>query len=318
MGKLISNIVFSMNRPLQLAAYLESLYRHMPQEQIQTYIIYKSDLFDEQYSELFRRWSNCIVIKEQNFHDDFVGLIERIDTKYILFGTDDVVYYDSVDFAVIEDAFSRPSHDIFGFSLRLSPQSLGQDNDVLTEMAIGGEKGYRLNWKNAQNHNARYPFELNSTVYRTALVKEIVAHVAKERPVLTKIFARKSLLVKLLGRIISMKHFLISINTFHNPNSLEGYCYRWCKKHKSRLPSYLYFQKLCASAIQINRVNTVVDNPIDGSSEHTVEALNEKYKEGYRFDIGAIQKNKPTATHVGREYFRLTKKDNREKMNYGG
>lgn len=308
MKKIISNIVFSMNRPLQLEAYLESLYRHMPIKLIQTYVIYKVDMFDDQYRELFRRWSNCIVIKEQNFHTDFVRLIERIRTKYILFGTDDVVYYDSVDFAVINDAFDTFSRDIFGFSLRLSPQNLTGGNDVLTEMEIGGKKVYKLNWKNGQTRNTRYPFELNSTVYRTILVREIVRHVAKERPLLKKLFARESAFVKSLSHIISMKHFLISINTFHDPNILEGYCYRWCKRYKSKVPACLYFQKLCASAIQINRVNTTVSNPTDGSSEHTVEALNEKYKQGYRFDIGAIEKNKPIVTHVGREYFKLVKR----------
>lgn len=307
MVKPISNIVFSMNRPLQLEAYLESLYRHMPQEKIQTYIIYKVNLFNEQYCELFRRFSDCIVIKEQNFHDDFVNLIKHIDSKYILFGTDDVVYYDSVDFTVIEEAFSRASRDIFGFSLRLSPQSLKEKYEKITEMEIGGEKIYRLNWKKGQNRNARYPFELNSTIYRTALVAEIIGHVAKEYPVLSKMFARESIFVKLLSPIISMKHFLISLNTFHDPNNLEGFAYRWCREHKSRMPGYLYFQKLCASAIQINRVNTTVDNPIDGSSEHTVEALNEKYKQGYRFDMCAIEKNKPVETHGGQEHFKLIK-----------
>jgi len=37
--------------------------------------------------------------------------------------------------------------------------------------------------------------------------------------------------------------------------------------------------------------------------------LNEKYKEGYTIDIEAIEKNMPEATHVGREYFRLIKRD---------
>ena len=55
---------------------------------------------------------------------DFVSLMEKIDSKYILFGTDDVVYYDSVSFAVIDAAFEKFPHDIFGFSLRLSPQGL--------------------------------------------------------------------------------------------------------------------------------------------------------------------------------------------------
>jgi hypothetical protein len=308
MKKIISNIVFSMNRPLQLEAYLESLYRHMPKDYIQTYIIYKVDLFDEQYSELFRQWSNCIVIKEQNFHDDFVGLVEQIDTSYILFGTDDVVYYDSVPPTLIDETFDKFSHDIFGFSLRLSPECFASINNTVDEIEKVDESLWRVNWNNAQSANARYPFELNSTVYKTALVREVVEHVATERPLLKKVFAKESTLVKSLSRMISMKHFLISINTFHDPNSLEGYCCRWCKKHKSKLPRYLYFQKLCASAIQVNRVNTTVDNPTDGSSEHTVEALNEKYTQGYKFDIEVIEENRPTTTHVGREYFKLIKR----------
>lgn len=38
-----------------------------------------------------------------------------------------------------------------------------------------------------------------------------------------------------------------------------------------------------------------------------VKALNEKYKQGYRLDIDAIERNKPKATHVGQKYFKLVK-----------
>ena len=309
MRKMISNVVFTMNRPLQLEAYLETLYRHMPQELIQTYIIYKVDLFDEQYSELFKRFTHCKVVREKNFYSDFLSLFEQIDTKYILFGTDDVAYFDSVNLDIIDETFDRFPQDIFGFSLRLSPQNLSGQGDSITEIKVAGERVYRLNWKDRQDRIAKYPFELNSTIYRMDLVRDIVAHVARQRLLLKKFFARESILVKSLSRIMSMKHFLISINTFHDPNTLEGYCYRWCKSHKSKVPDYLYFQKLCASAIQINRVNTSVDNLIDGSGEHTVEALNEKYRQGYRFDIEAIERNRPEETHVGQRYFRLTKND---------
>lgn len=308
MDRLISNIVFTKNRPLQLEAYLESLYRHLPRDLIQTYILYKSDLFDEQYSQLFRRFSDCAVIREQNFRRDFLSLLEKIDTKYILFGTDDVVYYDMVSFAVIDDVFDKFSDKIFGFSLRLSPESLQErSDDVISEIMAGGQKVYRLNWKHGWSQNAKYPFELDSTIYTTALVKKIVWHVSRERPLFKKLFAKNSPRVRFLSHIISMKNFLTSLEVFHDPNTLEGYCYRWCKTHKWRLPGYLYLQKFCASAIQINRVNTTTDNPIDGLYEHTVEALNEKYKQGYRFDIDSIEKDKPNASHVGKRFFKLVK-----------
>jgi len=124
MSGMVSNIVFTRNRPLQLEAYLESLYKYLSPQLIQTYIIYRMDLFNQQYCELFERFTGCTVVREQNFHDDFVSLMEKIDSKYILFGTDDVVYYDSVSFAVIDAAFEKFPHDIFGFSLRLGPQGL--------------------------------------------------------------------------------------------------------------------------------------------------------------------------------------------------
>jgi len=307
-SKMISNIVFTMNRPLQLEAYLDSLYRHLPPEHIQTYILYKVALFDEQYSELFARFPQCVVIREQDFHADFMNLINGLDSKYVLFGTDDVVYYDSVDWAVIDQAFADFPEQIFGFSLRLSPESLQPSDPCMTQLKCANQTIYRINWQQTHNRNARYPFELNSTVYSTPLVQRILKAVGREHPTLQRLFRPESMLVKVVGSVFHLKDFLVSIETFRNPNTLEGYCYRWCKTHKRQFPKYLFFQKLCASAIQINRVNTAIDNPVDGSDQHTVETLNEEYRKGYRFDIEAIERNKPEGTHVGREYFRLAKR----------
>ena len=147
MSRDISNNVFTRNRPLQLEAYLESLYRHMPRAKIQTTIIYKMDLFREQYVDVFHRFSDCIIIEEVNFHNDFMDIIEQMDTRYVLFGTDDVVYYDTVDFAVIDETFRRFSDDIFGFSLRLSPTYLMDIENTITDVDDGGEKVFSLNWK---------------------------------------------------------------------------------------------------------------------------------------------------------------------------
>jgi hypothetical protein len=307
MGKVISNIVFTKNRPLQLEAYLEGLYRHLPRDLIQTYLLYKPDLFDEQYAGLFKQFPDCIVARERNFHDDFLGILGKISTRYILFGTDDEVYFDSVDFAVIDRVFERSRGDIFGFSLRLDPANYNRENERISRVSVNDGDVYRLNWKKAASKNGKYPFALNGTIYRTDLIKKIVWNVAEDRPLLKRLFPRGSMHVKFLSHIISMKNFMASLETFHDPNTLEGHCCRWCKTHKWKFPSYLYFQKLCASVIQVNRVNTTMDNPIDGSCEHTVDALNEKYKQGYRFDIQAIGGNKPDTSHIGGKYFTLKK-----------
>ncbi len=307
MEKSISNIVFTRNRPLQLEAYLESLYRHLPEERIRTYLLYKVDLFEEQYEELFQQFPDCVVVREKNFHDDLLMLMNRLRTPFVLFGTDDVVYYDSVDYALIEDVFTRFPEDIFGFSLRLSPEKLKGGGEPVQDYHVRDEKVYRVSWKHAQSRDARYPFELDSTIYKSGMVKAIVGGAGREFPGLNRIFRKDSLLVRGLDRIVSMKHFLDRIHTFHDPNTLEGSGYRWCRRHASRLPDGLYFQKPCASAVQINRVNLSVSNPTDGSTEHSVENLNEKYKRGYRFDVAAVERHKPTDTHVGRDYVRLVK-----------
>lgn len=104
--KLISNIVFTKNRPLQLAGYLESLYRYFPPEQIQAHILWEQELFTQQYEQLFLRYPNCTVVRERDFSSDFFKILEQIETKYVLFGIDDVVYFDSVDVGLIDAAFN--------------------------------------------------------------------------------------------------------------------------------------------------------------------------------------------------------------------
>ena len=304
MRKMISNIVFTKNRPLQLDAYLESLYRYFPLEIIQTHIIYKEELFSEQYDTLFQKFPGCLVVRERDFHSDFLKLLDRINTKFILFGIDDVVYFDSVDFRVIDETFNKFPNDIFGFSLRFSKQNAGE-KDVINEHSVAGQTVYSLNWKQGQTSITRYPFELCATVYSTELVKKVINSAMSSNAVIKSLFAPSSFLIMALGKIKSPRSVLKSFGYFYSPNTLESWNCRWCQNHRDQLPGLIFFQKLCASAIQVNMVNTTTSNMSEDSPEHTVETLNEKYKNGFRLDIDFIRRNKPTGTHSGSECFRL-------------
>jgi len=169
------------------------------------------------------------VIRERDFAGDFMELFERLDTRYVLFGTDDVVYYNSVDFAVIDETFETFAGDIFGFSLRLEPQTLTNDAEKVVSVESAGERIYKINWQRAKSRNGRYPFELNSTVYRTSLVKQILGPVAREYPRLRRVFAGESVIGRSLELFFRMKDFRISLETFHDPNALEGHC--WIPMH---------------------------------------------------------------------------------------
>ena len=304
----ISNIVFTKNRPLQLDAYLKSLYRFYPEGLCRTYILYKVELFEKEYEQLFSRYPDCVVVREKDFHSDFLGIINQVDTKYILFGIDDVVFYDSVEFSLIDETFNKHAGDIFGFTLRFSPESLKDSNDVITNVQVAGQDVYRLDWPNGQTSHTRYPFELCATVYLSEFVKKIISGTMNNNLLVRMLFSPGSLLTKMIGKVGSTRSFLKSFGYFFSPNTLESWNCRWCQNHSDQLPDFIYFQKLCASAIQVNMVNTSTVNTFDGADEYTVEALNSKYKEGYNLDIDFVIDNKPTALAGGREYFRLTKK----------
>jgi len=299
---MISNIVFTKNRPLQLEAYLESLYGYFPRELIQTYIIYKLELFEEEYQQLFSKYADCIVIKENDFHGDFLKLLSQINTKFILFGVDDVVYFDSVDFDLIDETFKRFPKDIFGFSLRHSPQN-AKACQTVERIFADDQKVYKMNWQAIKE----YPFELCATVYRTEFVKSIINNAQSNNPIIKKLFSPSSTFIKFLGKSKLRRKILKRFGYFYAPNPLESWNCRWCHNNSEKLPNYLYFQKICASAIQVNMVNTSTRSKLDGSAKHTIEALNERYKTGYRLDIDFVARNKPTATHCGVEFFKLTK-----------
>ncbi|MEJ2701036.1 MAG: hypothetical protein P8Z79_01195 [Sedimentisphaerales bacterium] len=300
----LTNIVFTRNRPLQLEAYLRSFHRFYPEGAFNTIILHRVDLFGEQYEELFRTFRGCRVIREDDFNRDFLQILSGVETEYVNFGTDDVVYFDSVDLDIVESTFKTFENSIFGFSLRMSPESISGTR--IRSHRIDDREVYSVNWKTAKDKTARYPFELNGTIYRTKLVGEIVSHICSDKVALRKIFAENSPLTRIMNKIFPMKSFLLLLNAFRNPNSLEGYGYRWVKTHRRRYPSELFFHGLCCSAIQVNIVNTIVNNPIDGGEAYTVESLNREFKRGHRFDVDFMIRNKPQETHVGKEFFRLT------------
>jgi hypothetical protein len=303
MKKLITNIVFTKNRPLQLHGYLESLYKYFPPEMFQTYILYKVDRFHEQYLQLFKTFSQCEVVEEDDFYTDFLNILEKSSTDYILFGVDDVVFFDSVDFDIIDKVFNSCGDDIFGFSLRFSREFVEKGSDKINELNIDNQKIYSVDWTSGRTPTTRYPFELGATVYKTDFVKNIICNVQNQNHLVKKMFTPNSVFMKLMVVSKLKRKTLKKFGYFYSPNKLESWPCRWCQQNFEMLPKKLFFQRICASAIQVNMVNITTKNGSDNSIELSVEKLNEKYKKNYRMDMYAYSKNKPSETHSGREFF---------------
>jgi len=307
MAKLISNIVFTKNRPLQLHGYLESLRRFLPVEVIQTYILYKPELFDSEYGYCFSQFPDCRVVRETDFHYDLLNILERIDTPYVLFGIDDVVYFDSVPLDTIEKTFHYFQNDLFGFSLRLDACQMPEDQQSgnLNQTELDDRTICTVDWTKGQSSNARYPFELCATVYRTETVRYILSEMMLQNKLIHRLFAPSAPLTRLVGKIYPRRKLLKSLGYFFNPNTFESWACRYVQRHSGRFGRLLAFEKICASAIQVNMVNTSTVNEVDDSAELTVEALNAKYKQGWRLDIDWLSQNRPQATHADAKYFRL-------------
>jgi len=307
MAKLIGNIAFTRNRPLQLHAYLESLYRHFPAELIQTYVIYKVELFEQEYDALFRRFPDVRVIREGDFHADVMGVLDSLDTKYILFGIDDVVVFDSVRFEVIDEVFTNYRDEVFGFTLRFDAASLADDGEVVEACTVAGEQVYKLDWRTARTRHGGYPFELCCTFYANELVKRIMRESMSSSVWAARLFKPSSPLTRALGPLGLRRSTLKRFGYFFSPNTLESWPCRWCRHHRDQLAPFTWFQKICATAIQVNMVNTSTRNDHYGTVEHTVEALNDKYQRRFRLDIDSVAARGPTRPGSGREYFELTR-----------
>ena len=306
MEKAISTIVFTMNRPLQLEGYLRSLRTHIGSEFLRVFVVYKEDRFDAQYRTVFEQHP-CTVIRERNFHRDVLDLFKRINTRYVLFGVDDVVYFDTIDFEVIDRTFEAHGDDAFGFSFRFSADAVRRGGDAVEDVDIGGACVHRFRWTQGATDDTRYPFELSSTVYSTALVRRVFAGAMSQNRLAKALFAPDRPLMRGLSRMMNIRRIFKRFGFFFSPNNLESWNCRWCQQNASQLPPYTYFQRLCASAIQVNMVNTVTRRKVAEANEFTVESLNERFKEGYRLDIDFVAASRPTIKGCGREFFRLKK-----------
>ena len=125
---LLSVIVFSKDRPLQLHGYLESLifYSKIKEEAIN--VIFK-ETPDIPYEIVINSFKSINWIKQTDFFQNLTCAIN--DSKeYIMFGCDDVVFSSNFN---IQGAIStlKEDEDIFGFSLRLGKNIRPKPNNYL-------------------------------------------------------------------------------------------------------------------------------------------------------------------------------------------
>lgn len=153
----VSIIVFSKGRPMQMHAYLESLFKFSDAGQDMVTVLY-CETEHIRYEKLMQQFPQVKWVKESKFEADLKKIISDAG-EYIMFGCDDVVFtnYFSLEKAC---AYLAANAQVFGYSMRLGenikpvPENLSRDDTV-------------LEWKwdcSCQHYN--YPWELDCTLYR--------------------------------------------------------------------------------------------------------------------------------------------------------
>ncbi|MEI8390337.1 MAG: hypothetical protein WCG23_10695 [bacterium] len=164
---MLSIIVFSKDRTLQLHGYLESLLYFSEISAKNITVLYR-DSEKISYDKVISSFPDINWVKENNFFEDLKKAVS--DSKdFIMFGCDDVIFKSEFNIGTIIKTLSN-NNDIFGFSLRL-----GKNIIPLPEKFIENTDCLEWNWKNTTAPHWNYPWELDSTIYRKNDVLEIIS-----------------------------------------------------------------------------------------------------------------------------------------------
>lgn len=227
-------IVFSKNRPWQLKEYLRTLHEYAYGTYDVSVIYNSDDEYKDRYEKL-KELSPTVSFYNENCPADFCKQLFHLflssDAKHIMFGTDDVLWYN--DFSLnIAEACLNNNPECFGYSYRLHENikychPANQWNIIPPLRYSSG--GYMYNTTNGSIDWA-YPFEIGATVYRQTQIAHLIGH-----------------LQKFLGS-----------NSISNPNRLEANMSTIVGQFKVNA---CYNKPVC-SVITVNRVQNEYNNPV--------------------------------------------------------
>lgn len=261
---MLSMLIFSKDRPLQLDGLLRSIYKHYTSRPKVTVLYKFNSEFEQAYNFLIEKYDQIVFIQETNFERQVRDWLDQIDTEYFCFSCDDVLINRKVDLGLINSTFID-NQAIFSFSIRLGscinycqPSKQQMDFDRGDEdINVFDPSTFPHNW------DFGYPFEVTGTIYRTS----------------------------------NFRNFLLTLpeGILRHPNIMEGPI----SAHLHAIPG-LYmacFKEPCSLTITVNRVQEISKNEI--FEEVSTEKLLELWDEGKRLDIDYYEGYKHNAICIG-------------------
>jgi hypothetical protein len=268
---MISIICFSKNRPLQLKAYLESLFycSGIPQQYV--HVIYKESE-GISYEELIAQYPLINWKLETDFFSDLTKVVATSE-KYILFGCDDVLFKAPFNAnTCIKALASNPQ--LLSFSLRLGA------NITDVPKLIASNQYLYWNWTTAKSNHWKYPWEVSAAIYRKELVEQY------------------------LQTINSSKSPNFLEDMFYQ-EKYSGF-YQYISRE---YPYIACFEISTCFTITINRVQEDYLNEFDNSKATDIHTLQSYLLQGKRIEWEINLTRKNSNIHVGAEYFSLTNEE---------
>jgi hypothetical protein len=216
-----------------------------------------SETFEMGFQKVESLYPGTTFIKEDDFKKTLSRTLEKVDTEYIVFFTDDDVFVKDVD----TDWYKQDLGDNHCLSLRMNPSINrcypAKNKDIKPPMLKRGLEYFRWNWKEAPEQHTcwGYPMAINSHIYRS---KDIIS--------------------------------LIQRGQYNNVNSLEAWinCNRWHDK-----PYMLSFTETKVFNVQ----NNFVQGHRQNEKHVCHYWLNEQFLQGKRISTDNIYGLEPQAAH---------------------
>lgn len=177
-------VIFSYDRPLQLEAYIRSLYTYVT-GMGEIFVIYRSSnsAFDNAFNNLQRLYPNVNFIQQDqiNPHGCFKKLLlecvfERSKGDFVFFGVDDIVVTDYVD--VAQCTRDLETFNAYGFYLRLGKNirqcytlSVEQDFALPEQLQEVKEGVFRWIFKQGL-YDWNFPNSVDMTVFKKSDIKQ--------------------------------------------------------------------------------------------------------------------------------------------------
>ncbi len=169
----IECVIFSKDRPIQLNALLESFYKNCSDD-IRFIVLYKysDEKFRIAYNELSKIYfeKKILFVEENNFRVDLLNILSNINSKYLFFLVDDIIFKSQFTF---NNYLSLNNRDKYILSLRLGknlnfsftkakPQKL-PNFEIVDDFFSWNFRKSELDWA--------YTFSVDGNLYNTNQIK---------------------------------------------------------------------------------------------------------------------------------------------------